>query len=90
MVGRIELTAGTRWVGIGYAMADGDLKAAFVVDARRYADDTAAREVAKEAGTALRERGQAGQFEFHEVTADEPVPLDLPGWDEYRDRVLHG
>jgi hypothetical protein len=78
------------WVGIGYAVVDGDLKAAFVVDARRYTDDTAAREVIKEAGTALRERGQAGQFEFHEVTADEPVPFDLPGWDEYRDRVLRG
>lgn len=78
------------WVGIGYAMVDGDLKAAFVVDARRYADDAAAREVIKEAGIALRERGHAGQFEFHEVVADEPVPFDLPGWDEYRDRVLHG
>lgn len=77
------------WVGIGYVMVDGDLKAAFVVDGRRYGDDAAARAVIKEAGAVLREREMAGQFEFHDVTADEPIAYDLPDWDEYQ-TVLHG
>ncbi|GAA1110128.1 hypothetical protein GCM10009630_03940 [Kribbella jejuensis] len=78
------------WVGIGFVQVDGDLKAAFVVDARRYADDAAARVVISEAGALLRERELAGQFEFHDLDADEPVPYELPNWDEYRKHVLHG
>jgi hypothetical protein len=78
------------WIGIGYVTTDGDLRAAFVVDARGYVDDSAARDVIKQAGAVLRERQMAGQFEFHEVSADEPVPFDLPGWDEYRDGTLRG
>jgi hypothetical protein len=77
------------WVGVGYVIVDGDMRAAFVVDARRYPDDAAAREVIKEAGAVLRERGIAGQFEFWDVRADQPVPSNLPSWDEYKAQELH-
>ncbi|HZX09006.1 hypothetical protein [Kribbella sp.] len=75
------------WVGVGYVMDDGDMKAAFVVDARKYADDAAAREVIKVAGAVLRERSIDGQFEFWDVRSDQRVPTGLPSWDEYRDRM---
>jgi hypothetical protein len=77
------------WVGVGYVIVDGDMRAAFVVDARRYADDAAAREVIKEAGAELRRREMAGQFEFLDVRADQPVPSNLPTWDEFKARELN-
>jgi hypothetical protein len=58
--------------------------AVFVVDARRYADDAAARAVIREADAALREREVAGRFEFHDVGPDEPVPYERPYWNEYQ------
>jgi hypothetical protein len=76
------------WVSLGYVLVDGDLKAAFVIDARRYADGAAAREVIKEAGAELRRRGIAGQFEMREIRADQSVPFDLPTWDRYRSQAL--
>jgi hypothetical protein len=78
------------WVGVGYVMVDHDLQAAFVVDARRYADHAAAFSVMKEAESELRRRDVAGQFEIREVRADQTVPFDLPSWDEYRSQVLDG
>ncbi|GAA1604740.1 hypothetical protein GCM10009804_71240 [Kribbella hippodromi] len=76
------------WVGLGYVQVDGDLKAAFIVDARRYADAGAAREVIRDAGAELRRRGIAGQFEMREIRADQPLPFDLPTWDEYLSQQL--
>lgn len=76
------------WVGIGYATAKSDLKARFVVDARRYADDAAARVVIKGAGAELRRRGIAGQFEMRAIRADQPLPFDLPTWDQYKSQRL--
>ncbi|MEV5960595.1 hypothetical protein AB0L70_02450 [Kribbella sp. NPDC051952] len=78
------------WIAVGYVMVTGDLQAAFLVDARKYADDAAARQVIKEAGAELRRREMAGQFEFRDVRADQTAPFDLPSWDEYRSQVLDG
>ncbi|MPZ93556.1 MAG: hypothetical protein GEU96_01320 [Propionibacteriales bacterium] len=61
----------------------GDVVTVFVIDARRYADDQAARDVISEAGQFLDDRRVPAEFEYIQVRRDQPLP-DLPTWEDYQ------
>ncbi|MGH3384602.1 MAG: hypothetical protein ACRDO1_08515 [Nocardioidaceae bacterium] len=64
----------------------GDVVAVFVIDARRYADDQAARAVISEAGQFLDDRRVPAEFEYIQVRSDQPLP-DLPTWEDYQHQI---
>jgi hypothetical protein len=78
------------WIAVGHVLVDHELEAAFVIDARQYADHESAFEVFKVAEAELRRRDVGGQLEIREVRPEQTVPFDLPNWDDYRRVVLGG
>lgn len=64
----------------------GDLRAAFVIDGRRYGTPEQVRVDIAEAVAALHRRRLAAQFFTEPVTVDAPVP-PLPSWQDYRRRL---
>lgn len=78
------------WIAVGHVLVDHELEAAFLIDARQYADYESAFEVFKAAEAELRRRDLGGQLEIREIKRDQPVPFDLPDWDDYKRDVLGG
>lgn len=60
-----------------------DLRAAFVIDGRRYATPEQVRADLSAAVAELHRRRLAAQFVTRPVTPDSPVP-SLPSWQDYR------
>lgn len=63
----------------------GDLRAAFVIDGRDYADPADAEAVSDEAFAELGRRRIPAEFEVRQVGPAEPRRR-LPSWEEYRRR----
>ena len=77
------------WICIVYIKGDDDDYAAeFLIDARLYVDDAAARAVVSDANAELQRHSVAAWLDFTRVSLDQPVP-ELPSWDEYRRRAPH-
>lgn len=66
--------------------ADGDLRAAFVIDGRGYASAEQVRADIADAVAELHRRRLAAQFFTEPVTTDTPTPR-LPSWQDYREAI---
>jgi hypothetical protein len=62
---------------------DGDLRARFVVDSRRYSSTEEAREVANDASDEVDRRRLIGEREVHDIYPSDPFSK-LPEWSEYK------